>query len=1017
MMINKYHHMRTILLPLFLLPVSLPAQYAEIKETNRPMLTYPYSDPDPVARPGRVYPYYRFDVFTNRGVIQEWKMVELENDYIRLAVMPDMGGKVWEAYEKSQDFPFIYSAHSVKFRDVALRGPWTSDGIEFNFGDIGHATTTSTPVDYFIRTNPDQSVSCFIGATEWASRTTWRVEIRLDPDKAYFTTRSWWVNPTPVEQEMYHWINAGFHAPGDLEFIIPGTHYIGHTGEYDTWPLDSLGRKISFYEHNNFGSMKSYHVLGRMTNFYGGFWHDYNMGFGRVAPYDEMLGKKAWLWGLSGEGLMWEKLLTDSDGPNVELQTGRLFNQASRRSELTPFKHVGFAPYSAEAATEIWFPVRHTRGLTHASERGALNLRIAGEWLKIDWMSLENQSDTLKILASGMPVLTRHLMLNPMGLFRDSVRWSGNTDQIVVRLGRDVLTDDPGKDLNRPLRSPDDFDWTSAYGLSVMGTDLARQKNYPEAAVFLMKALEKDPHLIPALAGMAQIRYRQGLYEEARDFAGRALAVNTYDQQANYFWGLASERLGHDADALDGYAVASLSPEFRHAAWLRIAFLAMKKRDWKEAGRVINKCVGSYPPDEISRIVKAITERKLLHHREALDILNEQLGNDPLNHLARFEKYLNTKDPADREEFAGLIRQEMPHETYIEMAIQYVEWAMEEEAMTVLDLAPEHPMVLLWQARLLDRAGNKTKAGALLNQAAASSPYLVFPFRPEMTGLFTWANSMAPSWKWQYYQALTCWQHNQPDKARNLFDSCGNDPDFAPFYLAKARLFQEDPAIVQASVEKAYALDPASWRNGMEMVNLYLGENQPGQALRVAEKTYQSHSGKCMVALQYANVLKHNGKYAETLKTLNRIEMLPAESDKWSGDINAHTLFRATNILSAIEQMKAGRWRKALACLKDAETWPENLGWGEPYFPDNRITQFFSAYCHQKLNDDSQVERCFDYIIKYKNPDGRTSPLGNRLSNLVREGERNFITITETLIKSQDKTRDIELLKAFHLED
>jgi hypothetical protein len=151
----KHKTMRYILSWLILLPLSVFAQKALIKEVNRPIVTYPYSDPDPVAHPGRVYPYFRFDVYTNHNVIQEWKMVELKNDYIRLAVMPDMGGKVWEAYEKSLNFPFIYSAHSVKFRDLALRGPWTSDGIEFNFGDIGHATTTATPVDYYTRTNPD----------------------------------------------------------------------------------------------------------------------------------------------------------------------------------------------------------------------------------------------------------------------------------------------------------------------------------------------------------------------------------------------------------------------------------------------------------------------------------------------------------------------------------------------------------------------------------------------------------------------------------------------------------------------------------------------------------------------------------------------------------------------------------------------------------------------------------------------------------------------------------------------
>ena len=106
-----------------------------------------------------------------------------------------------------------------------------------------------------------------------------------------------------------------------------------------------------------------------------------------------------------------------------------------------------------------------------------------------------------------------------MELFRDSVKWSGSIDEVVVRLGEDVLTDDPGKPISRPLKSPDNFDWNSEYGLLVRGTDLSRQKNYSEAEEYLMKALEKNPDLVPALTQMAQIRYRQGLYESARQFA------------------------------------------------------------------------------------------------------------------------------------------------------------------------------------------------------------------------------------------------------------------------------------------------------------------------------------------------------------------------------------------------------------------------------------------------------------------------------------------------------------------
>lgn len=1007
-LISIYHAMRSLLLILLFLTSAASAQKSEIREVSRPMITYPYSDPDPVAKTGRIYPYFRYDGFTNKSTMQSWKMVELENDYIRLAVMPEMGGKVWEAYEKSENYPFIFTTKAVKFRDIALRGPWTTGGLEFNFGDIGHGTTVSTPVDYFTRTNDDGSVSCFTGATDWASGTTWRVEIKLDSDKAYFTTRSWWYNNTPVEQEYYHWINAGFKAEGDLEFIFPGTHHIGHGGRGDTWPIDSAGRKISYYRHNDFGSYKSYHIIGRPSNFYGGFWHSDNMGFGRHSPYYEKLGRKVWILGLSQEGERWENLLGDNDGLNVELQSGRLFNQASRGSELTPFKHVGFAPYTTDTWSEKWFPVKHTRGMTHASPKGAMNLRVDKGWLKLDWMPLEPVSDSLIISSGGTPVITRKLEMKPMELFRDSVKWNGNPEGLVARLGESIITDESGQPLNRPMESPENFNWESDYGLLLMGTDLGRQKNYREAEEFLNKALAKNPVLVPALTQMAQIRYRQGLYHEARDYAGKALAVNAYDPDANYFWGLAGEKTGNMADALDGYSVAALSPSVRRAAHIRLSWLSVGRKDWSGAERVADKCLESFSPDEFGWNLKALIKRKTGDSSSALSIINEQLKRDPLNHISRFEKYINTGSESDKDEFVSFINQELPHETFIELALQYHQWNLDEEALIILGLSPAHPMVQIVQAFLLDKNGKKVLSLEKLELAMKASPELVFPFRQEMTAMFSWADKLIPDWKWKYYEALIYWQNNRIDEARGLFTSCADLPDFVPFYLAKAELFRGQNEIVKNSLEKAYRLDPLLWRTGLRLSRFYAGDGQPLKALEIASTNYKSHPASFITGLQYAQMLKLNGKYSEALNILGKLEMLPAE-----GDVNAHTLYRETNILYAIENMKAGKWKKAVISLNQAETWPENLFSGEPYLPDNRVTQFMRSYCFEKLKIYAEAEKSFDYISNYKNPDGRTYHSGNKVTELVREGLKDFKAITSSVLYDLKSDRDRVVLQAF----
>ena len=237
-------HVARLLAPALLsigLPAYAPAQEAAIRESVQVFRTYPFSDPDPVARMGNIYPYFRFQGYSNQPVDRPWKIITLENPYIRVLVAPEIGGKILGAFEKSTGRAFIYFNRVVKFREIAMRGPWTSGGIEFNFGDIGHAPTTATPVDYATRKNPDGSVSCIVGALDLPSRTEWRVEIRLPADRALFETRSLWFNPTEMSTSFYHWMNAAADGDSTLQLIYPGNAYIGHGGELSSWPAGPDG--------------------------------------------------------------------------------------------------------------------------------------------------------------------------------------------------------------------------------------------------------------------------------------------------------------------------------------------------------------------------------------------------------------------------------------------------------------------------------------------------------------------------------------------------------------------------------------------------------------------------------------------------------------------------------------------------------------------------------------------------------------------------------------------------------
>jgi len=203
---------------------------------------------------GTIYPYFRFEGYSTAWKEQAWKVVTLENPYITVLIAPEIGGKILGAFERSTGQPFLYTNNVVKFREIAMRGPWTSGGIEFNFGDIGHAPSTATPVDYTVRTNP--MAASRVSLAQWTSirgpsggsRSAFR------KDKAFFETHSFWYNPTSqpnVTVSLDEWRRT---CGQDLQFVYPGTAYIDHGGNVFDYPIGPGGRDISRYANNAFAS-------------------------------------------------------------------------------------------------------------------------------------------------------------------------------------------------------------------------------------------------------------------------------------------------------------------------------------------------------------------------------------------------------------------------------------------------------------------------------------------------------------------------------------------------------------------------------------------------------------------------------------------------------------------------------------------------------------------------------------------------------------------------------------------
>jgi tetratricopeptide (TPR) repeat protein len=976
---------------LLTLAPSLSAQAggaATVREYQAEFTTYPFSDPNPIPVMGRIYPYFRFDGFTDVPVKRTWKVIDLENRWIRVSILPEIGGKIWRAIDKATGKSFIYDNHVVKFRDIAMRGPWTSGGIEANYGIIGHTANVATPVDYVTHQGADGSVTCTIGTLDLLTRTSWRLAITLPADKAYFMTSSFWHNGTPFEQPYYSWMNAAIPVGEDLEFIYPGNHFLGHGGEVGDWPVNRAnGKAVSSYRNNDFGGAKSYHVFGSYADFFGAYWHAQDFGMARYAPHDEKPGKKLWIWGLSRQGMIWEQLLTDADGQYSEVQSGRLFNQTGDASTLTPFKHRGFAPYTSDRWTEYWFPVKGTDGFVTANSWGALNVQPGPRGVVLSFSPVQQIADSIEVFDGSHRIYAQMLRLDPLQRWRDTAPAVADPKQLRVTLGGYKVNwsaDTAATSLGRPVAAPAGFDWNSAYGKYLSGKEKERERDYAGAQRDLERAVAVDPNYLPALVDLASLALRRGDGAGALRFARRALSVDTYDPAANFAWGEANLSAGRRVDARDGFDIASQSPEYRSAASTALAKIYLRDGNLERAIDYAAKALDYNRYDLDAWQVRAVAHRLRGDQAAATADIVALEVLDPLSHFAHFESALWDGTDAARHAATALIRNEMPVETLLELGLWYVDVGQLATADQLFDLAPPNPEALYWRAFVHDHLGEPDVA-MLLAHADTLSPRLVFPSRIESADVMAWAMTRTTSWLPRYFLGLIRWSQGDSAAARTLFDGIGERPSFAPFYAARAELLKTAaPARALADLRRAVQLEPDEWRYGRLLAERRMADSQVAEAVGIAAAYYGRFPRNSALGMLYARALLRNGDATAARQLLDTLVVLPFE-----GSGEAHSLYREANLLGAVERIRARDPQAAAALIAKAREWPERLGAGKPYDKDvdERLEDLLSAWARRgsaaNPDLDRQVKRALAAspdLLTERVLRALTAPVGTRSS-------------------------------------
>lgn len=807
-----------ILTALFISTGDLKAQ-VKLTEKDWVLPTYPVADPDPnpiffknEAYQGASRHYYPLalnDQYTGERIEQAWQTLVLENEYIELAITPELGGKLYYATDKTNNYHFVYKNNVVKPSNIGMTGAWVSGGIEWCVLHH-HRASTYLPVDYTTTENADGSKTIWVGEYEPRHGMRWTIGVTVFPGKSYFRTEGRIYNASPLTHTFLFWANVAAHTNEQYQTIFPPSAQVvtfHSKTDFARWPVShevfrgadfTSGVDISWWK--NVTASNSFFVHELQEDFMGGYDHGKKAGTVHIGDHNIVRGAKLWEWGSGPRGQATEGRLTENDGPYVEIMVGAYSDNQPDYSWIRP--------YEVKTWEQYWYPIRGIGGFKYANLNGAVNLEKKGEQsVFLGYYSTSLVPDARIVLKKGdVVVFEERMSISPEKEFAREIKLAGTFDltelhtQLLdagtgnVLVEYQPLAQGPVDELPEPwggYKQPAELETVEELFLTGQRVEQFYAPRYDQMDWY-MEALRRDPGDIRTNTAVGNNYLKNGDYENARKYLARAIKRLTGDYtrpssgEALYLQGLTLKALGLLDEAVDTLFRSTWDYAWHSAGYYQLAQISVMRGDIDKAMGQIEESLATNVRNNRGIALKASLLRLKGDHDEAMSVLKPVLKRDPLDFRARNEVYLCLKaqgKTGEAGEVLASLNKEMRgfHENYLDVAVGYLNDGLLSEAAEVLQrYEGGYPIIDYYLGYICSRQGQLEKALEHYRNAARKPVENVFPHRLETVEVLKNVLELNPAdGKANYYIGNILFE-KQPDYAIQQWKyATSKNPDLA----------------------------------------------------------------------------------------------------------------------------------------------------------------------------------------------------------------------------------------------